>query len=315
MSRKRRNDNKKCFFKNESFQYRISEKKSKTSLSKLMYRLPFTLITSASKYSQTFYGCETPKNEIIDSKSLKNTIFIGFDYEKYCDGNKLIKIRKTQVKKPRGVKNEANDFLMKGCSVSLNKLSFGEILKMDISLGTKTYIYDLQNHCKSSHSLKYLSILPKDSSYFSKDINHQKEIEYICLSGSDDEENKKIISHDHPFKLNNHSMLSPLKSHITFVNYNQNLVLETTPITYNFQKNSSNPNILSKCYPDDSTYKNNSADNFYQSRLYDKFIEKEKQRQLENLYQKDGYNNRLSKKIYRSNKNYLISEVDVIDLT
>lgn len=98
MSKKRINEKTERLF-NEGYQYRLNEKKTNSSLSRLIYRLPFSLITSSSKYCETFYGCKPPRTEIESgSHGLKNTFFVGFDYEKHCDGQtkaeKLIKFRK-----------------------------------------------------------------------------------------------------------------------------------------------------------------------------------------------------------------------------
>lgn len=100
---------------NEGFQYRLKEKRTNSSLSRLIYRLPFSLITSNTKYCETFYGCKPSRTEInFGSHGLKNTFYVGFDYEKHCDGQikeeKLIKLRKKIISKrsKRIVKNDNN---------------------------------------------------------------------------------------------------------------------------------------------------------------------------------------------------------------
>jgi hypothetical protein len=95
--------------------YRKSEIKSRSSLAKLMFRLPFSLLLTSSKHSQTFYGC-LPFTEKLqdDYKNLKNTRFIGMEYETFCDG-KIKKKKKLncnkrtiQNKKKLFVKNNGN---------------------------------------------------------------------------------------------------------------------------------------------------------------------------------------------------------------
>lgn len=113
MSKKKINPKTQRLF-NESYQYRLNERKTKSSLSQLIYRLPFSLVATASNYSQLFYGCDKVETDIkTNIESLKNTSYIGFDYEKHCDGylNTCDKNRKKIIsKKNKYIKKICGNF-------------------------------------------------------------------------------------------------------------------------------------------------------------------------------------------------------------
>ena len=69
-------------------------KKIKKTQLKVINSVPFSLIAKHEPFSKQFYGIEPIKNVDfnISAEKLKNTNYIGFDYEKHCKQDPITSI-------------------------------------------------------------------------------------------------------------------------------------------------------------------------------------------------------------------------------
>lgn len=158
---------------NNGYAYRLNEIKRKSDVSKLMFRLPFTVLGKNPVYSRAFYGHSFAHRIYdINPEPIKNTLFVGFTYEKYLNNYDYVKDNyqskrsknSSVVNSAKKIKLDADSKLkkknqnelsrkarhlkrkMKSCNVNLKLLEFKDILEMNISQATLNFIKLNQNY-------------------------------------------------------------------------------------------------------------------------------------------------------------------------
>lgn len=291
------------FHRSNGFTFR--SKYNKTKL-KWMNSFPFTLAATSENLSQNLYGLSKPLTDVsydLPFNELKNTEYVSFDYESYCDTSstnplKLIKSKKSNAqqesKKSKAALSRNSRALkrsLKHCDVSLERLSLTDLLKFKLSNGSKAYVESLiSKQDANSIADRMPKIMPK-----AKPIVE----EIIILSDSSDDENDSLVESSYELESNSRP------NAIEILNSTIRDVLSSPMATDEIQTNNSEPiesepkevNIPRHTARTTSTQKHDSLINDFELRaeieenLNETILNKEVLSSISNLKSFDSSNN------------------------
>lgn len=192
---------------NQDFTYRKKLKKVNNNLSKVLSQIPFSLAYNLNNRFEYFYGIPKVKINERNIEELKNTNYIGFDFEKFVnkepDQNCELDKEKYGKKKNSNVNNELHlsrhsrclKRSLRKCYIVSTKMTFNDILKHKISRETYNFILSQKRTFKSDTKTDNSSLSPikTDTYEINSTLHKQKDDKEYFLS--DDENYSDIDSY------------------------------------------------------------------------------------------------------------------------
>lgn len=134
--------------------------KLKKNESKWMSSLPFSLVAKNKNLSKSLYGLTEPITKIsYDAPfiDLKNTAYVSFDYESYCntdiDISKLTKFKKSSIIPTRNRSNSEALYSKQSpmeFAINLKRIQLTDLLKFKLSQGSRSYVESFLSKVESN---------------------------------------------------------------------------------------------------------------------------------------------------------------------